>query len=290
MKIIPTGLAAHYASGCTTLAIALRITRTDGQVFAFTSADVDATFDGVIYSPDHALSASSITTTSGLAVDNLEMTSVDADDIFTTADILAGVWQNAAFLLFRFNWANTADGIDPLLAGVVGNVRRERGAVVTELRGLQQYLQQPVGSATSKTCRARFCDFPTQAGRNRCGLAAADWTDTLTVTAVSSRRTFVATGGGRAADWYAEGVITWATGANAGRRGRVKVFAVGDVFELVEDAPNAIAVGDTLAAAAGCRKRLAEDCRDRFDNVINFQGEPHLTGIDALLSTPDPQA
>lgn len=290
MKIIPAGLAAHYASGCTTTAVALRITRTDGQVVTFTSADVDAIFDGVLYSPDNALAVSSITTTSGLAVDNLEMATVDGDAIFTAADILAGVWQSAAFLLFRYNWERTADGVEPLLAGVVGNVRRERGATVTELRGLQQYLQQPVGSATSKTCRARFCDHPSQAGRNRCGLAVADWTDSLTVTAAAGRRGFTATGAARGADWYAEGIVTWSTGANAGRRGKVKAYSGAAAFELVEDAPHAIAVGDTLIAVAGCHGRLAEDCRDRFDNVINFQAEPHLPGMDALLTTPDPAA
>jgi len=41
---------------------------------------------------------------------------------------------------------------------------------------------------------------------------------------------------------------------------------------------------------AGCRKRLDEDCRLKFDNVLNFQGEPHRPTVDAITETPEPNA
>jgi hypothetical protein len=50
--------------------------------------------------------------------------------------------------------------------------------------------------------------------------------------------------------------------------------------------PYAIQIGDTFSAVAGCQKRLAEDCGTKFSNVVNFGGEPHLPGIDALTSPP----
>jgi hypothetical protein len=48
-----------------------------------------------------------------------------------------------------------------------------------------------------------------------------------------------------------------------------------------------IEVGDTFIPTVGCRKRLEEDCRDKFDNVLNFVGEPHRRGINNLTSRPD---
>jgi uncharacterized phage protein (TIGR02218 family) len=41
--------------------------------------------------------------------------------------------------------------------------------------------------------------------------------------------------------------------------------------------PEPIAVGDTFTVTAGCDKRFAT-CRDRFDNVLNFRGYPHIPG------------
>lgn len=286
MKAIPSALQAHYASGATTLADALRITRTDGRVFAYTSGSVDATIAGVLYSAAQGLNISGIATSVGLGVDNLELTTLDDGTLFTVADVRAGAWQNASFVILRYNWASLTDGVEYLLSGTIGNVTLKLGSIVAELRGLQQYLQQPVGNVTSMTCRARLADQPAQAGNNRCGLVAASLTDTLTVTAVADRRTFTATGTARAADWYTEGIATWSAGANVGLKAKIKAYSGAQVFELVTAMQRDIAVGDTLTALAGCRKRLAEDCLAKFNNAINFQGEPHMPGMDALTQTP----
>ena len=158
MKTLPTALATHYASGTTTLADLLKITRKDGQVFAFTSASTDVTISGQLYTSAQGLDISSLEVTAGLAVDNLELTTLDDGSIFSRVEVLAGVWRNADFIISRYNWANPADGVEVRMVGTVGEVHLKRGSIAAELRGLQQYLQQPIGSVTSKTCRARLGD------------------------------------------------------------------------------------------------------------------------------------
>jgi uncharacterized phage protein (TIGR02218 family) len=37
---------------------------------------------------------------------------------------------------------------------------------------------------------------------------------------------------------------------------------------------------------AGCDKRL-ENCRDRFANVVNFRGFPHIPGQDTVIRYPN---
>ena len=46
-----------------------------------------------------------------------------------------------------------------------------------------------------------------------------------------------------------------------------------------------IAAGDQVKVIAGCDKR-AETCRDRFANLTNFRGFPHIPGDDWLVSVP----
>lgn len=287
IKTVPTALATIYASGAPTIAYTLKITRGDGQVFAFTSGVDDVVFSGTTYLASQGLDVSAIATSSGLNVDTLELTTTDDGTLFNAADVRARIWQNAAFVISRYNWASPADGTEALLAGTFGNVTMKAGAVTIELRGLQQYLQQSLGNVTSKTCRARFADMPTQNGSNRCGLVAATWTDSLTVSAVTDRRSFTASGSTRGADWFAEGLITWTSGANVGQVCKVKAYSAAKLFELLTPMQRDIAIGDTFTALAGCRKRLVEDCSARFANTANFQGEPHMPGVDALTATPD---
>lgn len=292
MKSIPAGLLAHYATGSTKLALAVRITRSDGEVIGITSHERDHDIDGVTYIAAHGMEASQVITTAGLAVDNLEMRTLDDGTIFDRADVLAGRWAGARFLVFRYCWADVSLGIEPLMAGVVGNVTLQQGMVVTELRGMQQYLQQAVSNVTTKTCRARFADYPTPNGKNLCGIDADHWIESGTVTGVTSRAVFTASGIANAgtADYYGEGVLTWLTGASAGLKQKVRTHATGGVFTLILPMKADIEVGDTFEVIAGCRGRLQEDCRDKFDNVLNFQGEPHLPGVDALTAAPDVSA
>lgn len=290
VKTIPIALESAMSGGAPTLAYALRVDRTDGQVFGFTSATRSQEIGGVTYDATQGLDISSISTSIGLDVDNLELQTLNDGTLFTREDVLGGIWQNSAFLIFRYDWATPGNGIEPMLAGTIGNVTLRDDRIVAELRGLQQYLQQPVGNVTSKTCRARVGDWPSPAGNNICGLDVATITSTLTVSAVTSRRQFTATGSPMTADWYGEGVLTWATGDNAGLQARVKTQTAGGVFTLHTDMPRAIEIGDTISAVAGCRKRLDEDCATKFGNSVNFQGEPHAPMVDALTAAPEPGA
>ena len=84
-------------------------------------------------------------------------------------------------------------------------------------------------------------------------------------------------------------MLTWLTGGNAGLQAKVKSHTVAGVITLMLPMPSDPVAGDTFDIIAGCRKRLHEDCRDKFDNVVNFQGEPHLPGVDYLTADPDVQ-
>jgi uncharacterized phage protein (TIGR02218 family) len=262
------------ASGTTTLADLLKITRKDGVVYAFTSAGDDVTIGDVTYLASQGLDISSLEVSAGLAVDNLELTTLDDGSTFSRIDVLSGKWRNADFVISRYNWASPSDGVEVRMVGTIGEVHLRRGSIVAELRGLQQALQQPIGSVTSKTCRARLGDA-------MCTKNLTAFTVTGTVAVVDSQQTFTAWDMGHFDDYFAEGVLTWTSGVSAGLAVKVKGFTVLGVFTLSQPMLQAISVGDTFSVVAGCQKRL-EDCATKFNNVLNFQGEPHLPGIDAM--------
>ena len=282
MKTLPSALAAHYAGDTLTTAVAVKITRKDGTVYAYTSHDEPVTISGTTYLAS-GLIDSAFESGDSLAVDNLALTTLDDGSIFARSAVIGGLWQNAAVYFFRYNWASPADGVEPLTAGTIGEVQLMQGQVRAEVRGLQQYLQQPVGIVSSKTCRARL-------GDGACGVNLTSFTHSGTVTGVTSAQVFTASGLAQAADYFGDGLVTWLTGDNAGLRQKVKTHETGGVFTLALPMPATITVGDTFTAIAGCHKRLTEDCKTKFNNVLNFQGEPHRPGIDELTAEPDATA
>lgn len=63
---------------------------------------------------------------------------------------------------------------------------------------------------------------------------------------------------------------------------KVETFA-GGVFTLALPMFATSVVGNTYSVVAGCHRRLVEDCFTKFDNVLNFQGERHLPGLDKVM-------
>ena len=278
------------AGNATSLVHLLLITRTDGQVFGFTSHSADLTISAQLYKSGPGLDITSVVTASGFEVDNLELTTLDDGSVFARSDVLAGVWRNAKFSISKCNWASTADGVESVLAGTIGEGTLKDASITLELRGLQQYLQQPVGDVSSKTCRAHFADFPSPNNNNRCRLTAASFTFAAAVTSLTSNQVFTASALTQAADYFGEGVLTWTTGPNAGLRQKVRTHGAGGVITLSLPMLLAVAVGHQFDVIAGCRKRLTEDCKTKFANVLNFQGEPHRPTTDDLTKSPDTNA
>lgn len=274
MKARSTALATHQAGGTTTLAYCWKITRLDGQVFGFTSVDIDLPFAGQLYQAATGFTPSAMAQNADLSVANLEVTGMLDSASITESDLLAGRWDGAAVEIFEVNYLNLTMGRMILRTGTLGNVSSGRVAFHAELRGLTQQLQQPVGAVYQAACDATFGDA-------RCGLNAVALQVTGAVSGVTSRRVF-ATALAQVADYFGAGFILWNTGLSAGLKMEVRDFA-GGAFTLVQQMPFDIAVGDTFTATPGCRHRRTEDCGAKWNNVINFRGFPDLPQNDVVL-------
>lgn len=92
----------------------------------------------------------------------------------------------------------------------------------------------------------------------------------------------------RAVDgWYNGGALIVETGPNAGAVREIKEWTqTGGVLSVFIAEPFNLTQATRIRLYPGCDKRLAT-CRDRFDNILNFRGEPFIPGQDALTSTPN---
>ena len=281
MRTIAAPLLAHFLSGTHRIAHGIRIERRDGLVFGLTDSDMSATIDSVVYDSRPGFELTSLVSNAGLAVDNAEATFLPDVSIFTRLDILAGRWDGASFVIFQYDWKNPGDGVHILKAGWLGNLKPRRQAFVTELRDLRQPLQFNATRVTQPTCPYRLGS--TGHPHGFCMVDLEPFTFTGTVGTVASQYQFTDAGLVQADDYFGNGELTWLTGLNAGISAKVRAFAVGGIvtFELPMVFP--IDDGDAFSIVAGCRKRFAEDCRDKLGNQLNFGGQKDRPNPDESL-------
>jgi len=222
MKSLPPSLQAHLDTGATTLAWCWRVTRTDGSRLGFTDHDRDLTFDGTTFEAASGFTATDIKDTSGLSVDNLEVSSALRSDALNEDDLAAGLYDDAAVEIWRVNWAAPEQRV-LMRSGSLGEVRRSGVSFTAEVRGLAHYLQQPKGRLFQYGCDADLGDA-------RCTVDLDDpaFRGTGTVAAASSPRLLTATGLDTFAnDWFTRGLVSFTSGANAGRAQEVKRHIAG---------------------------------------------------------------
>lgn len=288
MKSATAGMIAHIAGGTTTLAEGFKVTRADGLVLACTSHDVSDTIDGVLYSAYPGIDVTEIATSVGTGVGTLELVVMNDGALFSTSELLNGLWRNAEFELFRYNWASIADGEIPLMSGRIGESTLRDKHIAIELRDLRQYLQQDIGKVSTKTC-------PYRVGDARCTLdldsSDGPFTVVGSITGVTSNRIFQDSGRGEAADWFGEGSIEFTTGANQGVKFKVRSYAADGTFTLSLPVFSNVEVGDQYIAIVGCRGRFEDDCVTKFSAYVplhyyNFGGQPHRKGFNGVVQIP----
>ena len=276
MQNLTTALAAHLAQEVTTLATCWSMKRKDGATRYFTSHDRDVVVDGNTYEAADSMSVSAVSSQAGLTVDNLEFEGILSAAAITEEDILSGRYDHAEISIFMVNYADSVMGKLHLKTGWLGEVTLQGGQFIAEMRGLTSRLQQAIGEVYTSGCRATL-------GDGRCKVSLASYTFTGSVTATEASFAFKDNSKMQANGYFAGGVVKFTSGANNGLSMEVRDFSAGR-FNLFLPMPSAIVLGDSFTVSAGCDKQV-DTCISRFNNAVNFRGEPHVPGTDKLLET-----
>ena len=279
MRTVSAAMATYLANEELTLAQCVKVTRRDGEVFGFTTCNADLVVDGVTYAASSSVSSSAQKSAVGTGVDNMEALGIISSESVTEEDLLAGRFDGAAIEVFLVNWADLTMGTISLFSGWIGNVEVTDGQFTAEIRSKSQKLSQKIGQLTSPLCRvARFGDA-------RCGLVAESYQFSRTVTAVTDNRHMTFGADEHETGYFDCGLVTFTSGANDGISKEIKLHLLDDgeaVIELQEEFPFDVEFGDLAILEVGCDRRH-ETCRDKFANVINFRGEPHVPGTSAVM-------
>lgn len=283
MRTIPTGLAAHLDGGVTTLCRCWMLIRRDGQKLGFTDHDRDLAFAFVTFAARTGLEAAEATAELGFAIGGGEVSGALVSAGLTENDLAAGLYDDASLETWLVNWANPEQRL-LLDVASIGEIRRADGAFVAEARGLMHRLDQERGRLYRAACAADLGD-----GFCRVDLDQPQFKATAVVIETDGALGLSTEGlPDFAASWFAGGRLVWTSGANLGLTAEIKAHcrdATEARLELWQRAARPIAIGDTFRVTAGCDKRFAT-CRQKFGNVANFRGFPHMPGNDFVVRLP----
>lgn len=263
-------------SSVSTKAFCWHAVRKDGAVYAFTTHVRDLLIDAVTFKAASAFSPSEVQTRNDSSVDNLELIGLIASDTITEADLLSGKWDFATVHFFAINYLAVTDLKESIKKGTLGQVSRQGARFRAELRGLAQYLQTPIGIATSITCRY-------EVGDAECGVNMAPFTFVGAVTAVNGQIGFTDSSRAQTTPYFDFGELTWTSGNNNTLKSQVRRYLTGGVFTLLIPVPFSITIGDTYSVKRGCNKVLLGDCKLIYNNAVVFGGEPYIPGIDEIV-------
>ena len=163
-----------------------------------------------------------------------------------------------------------------LISGEFGQISRSGDAFRVEILGPTTCLDEAVVPTTSPTCRAQF-------GDNQCKLSLHLFQRELIVSGGDGNVIEFSGFAGLAGD-YAYGELRWLGGPNCGLSTAI-LKGQGNFIWLADEPSNLVHTGDRALLTAGCDKNFST-CQNRFANVLNFRGEPHLPGNDLLTRYP----
>lgn len=179
----------------------------------------------------------------------------------------SGLFDNARCYLFATSWTQPVEDEEPIVASILGKtVLRDAHYSIQEM-ALIDALNQKVGESYSPMCKKVF------GGQEYGGCKKVVAPVFGAITAVTDHAIFTDSGRAEPDDYFGLGHIAFLTGANAGLAPlEIKSYAADGTIEVFEPFYHLPAIGDTYTMFPGCRKRQDEDCRDKWDNVVNFGG------------------
>lgn len=258
----------------TSIAFCWRLERSDGAGLGLTTNDREIVQGGIAYCSAPGVTPAAVSRSLGLEPDSGEVAGALSAEALSEADLGLGRWNGAAISLVAVDWRDTTAQPIALLGGELGEVSIDGEGFSAELRGAASKLARSPCPSTSPECRASF-------GDKQCRVDLAG--RTLRAVAISSADNVIQLD--RAMDdRFLFGRLRYLSGSNCGLW--TTIVGVSESAVSVRDWPRAaIDTGTIVELREGCDKRF-QTCVSRFQNAVNFRGEPHLPGTDLLTRYP----
>ncbi|WP_168463967.1 DUF2163 domain-containing protein [Wolbachia endosymbiont of Ctenocephalides felis wCfeT] len=260
-------LKKHLAGELLTIATCWKLTLIDKRVKGFTDCDNDLSIGNTTYKSSSGFTASHVILNGNLRTDNLEIEGILNSNDIKEEEVLAGKYDFASIEIFLVNYNDLNQGKMILRSGTFGKITLNNGRFIVEIKGLSAQLEKSIGELYSPTCRAQFCD-------DKCRADTKKFNKISVITKVIDERSFEDRNLTESDGYYKHGIVRFL--AYKEFECVVKEYK-NKIVTLFIPPPCQISAGNRYSILAGCDKTFST-CKNKFDNAINFRGEPCIPG------------
>lgn len=268
MRNLSPAFERHLSEEVTSLACCYLITLQDRTKKAFTDYIEDLIIDGIQYKANSGFSKSAIVSNNNFNPDNLEIEAILDDENITENDLIAGIYDMAEIQIFLVNYLDLNMGKIILKSGSLGRVTLNKGKFFVEIISLSHKLMSNISAVFSNDCRANlgdeFCKFQPIA------------IDGI-VSKVLNNNSWIDHNLTQPNGYFNYGKVKFKQGGNANFFFEVKEFLEQKITTCL-NLPHNLTIGQEYQIIVGCDKKFSS-CVNKFNNAINFRGEPYLNKI-----------
>jgi uncharacterized phage protein (TIGR02218 family) len=275
---ISAAMKDHIAGNVLFLVGLWKVTAKDGTIIALTNSTREITYNSQLYSVLPIL-PSQIEVKKNFEAAAADVRSILHSSVFSKTDLARGRWRGARVEHVVVNPLDLSMDYAERHVFEIGEVQTQGEMFQAQLDSLSVRCNQSKGALTQPMCRAELGDAV-------CTKDLTAFTFAATITAVTDNGTFTVSVT-QALQYFRNGTCKWTAGGNVGATARIKDnTGTGATIVLLRKMRANVSIGDTVTLVAGDDKTRTT-CRDKFANVVNFDGEPDQPGNFALYKFPE---
>lgn len=272
----------HYRAKCWQIIP----TRVAVAPFRFTDHQEPITFaDGQVFLSTGGMDSSAQERRAMLETVNANVRGIISDESITDEEMERGIFIDASVYEYIVDWRTPFLGVLDFNVFIARGVSYDGAIWNMELESTAEKLAEPTGDIWGPMCRVELFSQ----GLGKCNIPAAGFLESNTIAATDGQTEFT-TNAIVNPDWVTpsygqDGRVTFYGGLNNGFSTRIKTYTYSGgpntaVVTLQERTPYPMLVTEGVVMHPGCNKRATGHCQFRYDNVVNFQGEPYIPGGD----------
>lgn len=240
----------------------------DNKKLFFTNNQIDITYNNVVYTSSNGVDIRTIYNNINLEIDETNISGFIDSDIISEKDIITGKFDNASIEIFLLDM-DTKEKIS-IFCGFIFSISYENNMFLAKVKDKKMLLEKAFSESYSPLCRCSFCDL-------KCNLNKKDYTIIGVVSKVINQFEFYTSTQdiiSKSSDYFSNGSIKIINGKNKDMITEIKK-SDGEQLILKFKFPFEINIGDKFELTVGCDKEF-NTCISKFNNAINFRGEPNL--------------
>ena len=257
-------------SSVTEYAICWHIKLTNGVQIGVTDHDNDIEVTGVKYLSKALVKYDVAQKSSNMLKGINEISGIIDHELIKEDDILKGKFDNALLSIYLVDYKNIKKSPYLLKQGYIGNIKCSNNQFYADIYPLTEKLNSNIIQSFSPYCRAKFCD-------KKCQLDKGIYTKIGKIDKVINKNSFLDEGRNEVKGYYDFGTIKFLSGKNKDIILEISNFH-NQVIEVILPPLVELNLGDKYEITAGCDKNFST-CINKFNNAINFRGEPHISEV-----------